>query len=769
MNDNDILTIDKGTTYICVHVSSYHPYASIVKQFTLNKLTEYVRDPRFNTVRPYKKHLRYEHHLNELYFPVNFLHPLIKFLCRYDIPVKVNQLTPIQPREIDTEINPKWVDLPHQVDSIAYLSNMGGDNLARRGLALQTGCIVGESVIRFNRGEKGFAMTIEFAYRQFNNLRSAGIRRHWRKHIATYVRSFNGQNIQLQKILDIIYSGKKPVWELTLANGKSLQGTFDHLVMTDTGYVKLGQLSTQNIMCDSPHPVKVLEEHKKLRDHFLAVPKIHPYSKQCQDPKWNCYRILRHRGIYEAKLNNMTLAEYRTALLNPAKVAKMQFVDPEKYVIHHKDGNHYNDNPDNLECMLHKDHRALHHINAERHFNQGVPTFSRCVGVKYIGIKDTYDIVCDEPNHNFTANDIVIHNSGKTYCANRAWVNLGFATMIVVPGFIEQWTKAILEQTTAGNKMYVVQGFESLGNLVTSTFQPSVIIWSLATLRNYINNDENYKLLNLPYSQFLVKYGIGTKIFDEVHLNFHALTQIDLYSNIANNIYLTATFATNNKTTKVIFDTIYPHDMRFGANEIDKYADTYFYSWTSDINERKVMTKRGYDKNKYEYQLMKKDSRFNGYMERVVIPLIRHHYLDIKRPGQKLLLFFALKVMITKVIDYLKTKLDSDLTIKPFIEKMTDDMIIDADIIVSNHSKCGTARDIKNLRTVINTVSTKAADTLVTQVFGRLRKLKGEFAEDTPIFVDTVDAAMQAQWRHYKERSGVYKSRSKTYTELKLF
>lgn len=39
------------------------------------------------------------------------------------------------------------------------------------------------------------------------------------------------------------------------------------------------------------------------------------------------------------------------------------------------------------------------------------PVYSKIVGIKYCGIEDTYDVVMNDPHHNFVANGFVVHNS----------------------------------------------------------------------------------------------------------------------------------------------------------------------------------------------------------------------------------------------------------------------------------------------------------------------------------------------------------------------
>ncbi len=44
------------------------------------------------------------------------------------------------------------------------------------------------------------------------------------------------------------------------------------------------------------------------------------------------------------------------------------------------------------------------------------PRLVKVVGIEYVGIKETYDLEVEGPHHNFIANGIVNHNSGKSNC-----------------------------------------------------------------------------------------------------------------------------------------------------------------------------------------------------------------------------------------------------------------------------------------------------------------------------------------------------------------
>lgn len=62
---------------------------------------------------------------------------------------------------------------------------------------------------------------------------------------------------------------------------------------------------------------------------------------------------------------------------------------------------------------------------------QTLPKFSEVLSIESVGQEDTYDIECEEPNHNFVANGIIVHNSGKSNLAAlicAAWASINNKT-----------------------------------------------------------------------------------------------------------------------------------------------------------------------------------------------------------------------------------------------------------------------------------------------------------------------------------------------------
>jgi len=280
------------------------------------------------------------------------------------------------------------------------------------------GCLTGDTMININRNELGRKFRLDYLYKQFNN-KPIFMNKKWNLNIQTYVRSFDGDLIRLHKMITVVYSGKKEVWELFLKDGKKLKATTEHKILTCNGWKQLKDLDIVNdlVMCDTLKPKKSNKIPRKNYDFYMPRPKYHPYTGK---------RLVLelHRVIYEAHINRLSMQDYLDIIFNNEIKAKtLKYIDPQKYHIHHKDGNHYNNEIGNLECMKKMEHFRLHGKKQFTNFGQGLPEFVGICGINYVGIEDTYDIICEDPHHNFVANGIVVHNSGKSQLAHILTVN----------------------------------------------------------------------------------------------------------------------------------------------------------------------------------------------------------------------------------------------------------------------------------------------------------------------------------------------------------
>jgi len=265
-------------------------------------------------------------------------------------------------------------------------------------------CLAGDTLIQVSRFKLSRKYHLETLYNHYHGILNRG--KLFDLSEPSRVRSFNGKEIKLHKINDIVFSGVKKVYLLTLENSLSIKATAEHKIMTSKGFVELRKLKNHLIMCDTLNPEKQNRKRIKFYDIALKVGKNHPFSSDKG-------RVAVHILIYESRINKLSFTDYIDLLLNePEKSKKLKFINTSIYVIHHKDGCHYNNSIENLVKLKNEEHKLEH--NNYSNFSQGSPKFSKVKCIEYIGKEKTYDIVCDEPHHNFVANGIVVHNSGKS-------------------------------------------------------------------------------------------------------------------------------------------------------------------------------------------------------------------------------------------------------------------------------------------------------------------------------------------------------------------
>ena len=287
-------------------------------------------------------------------------------------------------------------------------------HLYKAPLFADCGCLSGDTMIKYNRAGISRTRTIRDLYKTFNGSRI-------NQSIPTKVRSFNGERIQLHTIRRVVESGVKPVLRLTLEDGKEIKLTYDHEVLSRRGWVPSGKLCTDDfIMVDNliRHQKKKVkkEKGKKRSDLRLAVGKYHKFARKqfSHEGKSHSYLVEKHRAIFDAHSNGLTLKEFVACTRDKNKSESLFFVDTSKYDIHHLNGDHYDNDPENLS-MLTKTAHAQFHTKGYKNFCHGTPEYSKVKSIKVLGEEMTYDIVCDDPHRNFVANGIVVHNCGKTY------------------------------------------------------------------------------------------------------------------------------------------------------------------------------------------------------------------------------------------------------------------------------------------------------------------------------------------------------------------
>lgn len=498
---------------------------------------------------------------------------------------------------------------------------------------------------------------------------------------------------------------------------------------------------------------------------------VRSYNRSFQQPISELYYMWRER-IYDQPYPYLYVRSYDNASMQLIwhKVSDIVYSGIKKvYLVKLRNGLILKCTADHLIMTKHDGWVEAQHIsgllvtcNSDR--LDGEIVYSEALSVEYIGEEPTYDIVCEDPHHNFVANGMVVHNSGKSYIAIRSIIELNLKTIVVLPAFlVNQWTEVIAKHTDA--KVYEIRGSNSVFSLFDNkelVDQTDIFLASVNTMQEYAQRNNSYEVAP-PISEFFKYLRVGIKIVDECHINFYANTLIDVQSDIRHNIYLSATYMRSAKDSDRIFRKIFPDKIKFDNEVKANYVNiTQCQYATGPIPDKKISTDRGYSQYKYEKYLMRHPRMLNSVLSSIR-NMIDRFYLDVKKPKQKLLVLVGLVDFADLLKDWLSNALNDDLMISEYVHSTDDEVLDQADIIISTIGSCGTGKDLSNLRTMISFISF-ASMPLTLQTLGRLRKLP----DDTPEFVYMVNIDIKHHIHHSYSRQKIYRQVAKQFITVEV-
>lgn len=281
-------------------------------------------------------------------------------------------------------------------------------------LFFEQGCLAAHTKIKVNRGGASKVHTIEELFRKFNHVELTPREPGFDHSLPTYVRSWKGDVIGLHPIIKVLRAGEKEVLQVNLGRYVHITLTPDHELLTKRGWVRADGLTVDDFVAyDALRKHLKTSKPNKPKTKYITknVGTFHPYAREVLTKAGTLTKgIELHRLVYEAKINGLELNDFLAKLHGPNR---LRFIDPAEHHIHHKDHDAKNNHPDNLECLSVRDHIKLHSPGYSN-FRHGSLSWQRVRSVIPAGIQMTYDIVCHEPHRNFVANDIVVHNCGKS-------------------------------------------------------------------------------------------------------------------------------------------------------------------------------------------------------------------------------------------------------------------------------------------------------------------------------------------------------------------
>jgi superfamily II DNA or RNA helicase len=364
---------------------------------------------------------------------------------------------------------------------------------------------------------------------------------------------------------------------------------------------------------------------------------------------------------------------------------------------------------------------------------------------------------------------------GKTLTSLAILKALGVKCIVMVPPkYFGIWDEALMNTyKDIGLRFCRISGSAEIMRVIDRGIENDldeidVYLVSTTSYRNYIEKYEKHgeKGLsdmgyNCPPQRFHEVLQVGCVIHDEIQEDPGLLFRIDMYSNVAKQIYLSATPFTGNAYVTKMIDVMLPEHTKVRLPNYDVYINVMGVLY-NDIKVKPkdylAPFKNTYNHARYETEMMKNPKRLADYLA-IVTRIVEGVFIKDRLPGQKCLLLFATVAFIELVMKHLKEQFP-DVVSGAHYAGSDYNKLLTNELTGSTIKSSGTGVDIPNLREGVlfhNTGSKKDS----IQIAGRLRKLR-DFPDVTPRLTCALCQQVAHHLRYWAQKEEDFKGKIKT-------
>lgn len=298
--------------------------------------------------------------------------------------------------------------------------------------------------------------------------------------------------LRKNKIVDIRYEGKRPLYRITLENGKTLDVTENHKHPTSNGTKRTDELlpGIDMMYCYLGHiqrdtTYRFTDKGKTNNQNYHSNDNVENYELNSRKG---------HEGFY-SRDTNFTKLQYYCEHLKKGYCEKCGKTGG-RLEVHHINGDHSDcgENYSNLQTLCPSCHKKAHYrMGRVKMGESGIDTeLSMVVSVEYLGDEDVYDVEMASPLHTFVSgNGVVTCNSHATAYGLTAYVGAWLKTYYPTPFYTvvlrdqdEKKMSVLLSEIRASGVTEVVKpNINVSGVNFIADYKKNCIYWSISRIK----------------------------------------------------------------------------------------------------------------------------------------------------------------------------------------------------------------------------------------------------------------------------------------------
>lgn len=340
--------------------------------------------------------------------------------------------------------------------------------------------------------------------------------------------------------------------------------------------------------------------------------------------------------------------------------------------------------------------------------------------------------------------------SGKTYVSIVCAAIFSVRTIMITSSidWIKQWKEKIVEYTdTRPNEIYILTGIGSIARILNGMVDITKIKYILASHMTLKSYGDSYGWDKL--GELFKKLRVGLKVYDEAHLDFDNICDIDFSTNTAKTLYLTATPARSDPSENRIYQEAFKNipSINLFNKETDPRTHYTAIFYNSHPNAMQIQMCQ----NTYGFSMVKYCSYI---VHQPAFYMLISALMEIIFRKGKTLIYIGTNEAIGYVYNWIVCnypEMSDNVGIYTSMvkDKNLKQQALNKFIILSTTKSCGAAMDIPGLKLTIVLAEPFRSAVIAAQSLGRTR------GYDTD-YIEIVDTGFNRLKQYYKDKQKIF-------------